>query len=269
MMIDFEKLSASVPRDESEYIADDGLLHCRKCGGSREVIIKLFGKMQKVHCICKCIEEKIESENRQSKWNIYESNRRICFRGSSHSHCTFSNSEQTEDIKVGEKYAENFDKFKAEGKGIIFHGRVGSGKSHIAACIANAVIDKGYKAYMTNVPEIVNTLQSSFEGRQTFIDSLNDFHLLVLDDLGVERKTEYMTEQVFNIIDSRYRSGLPMIVTTNLSRMDMASPSTIENARIYDRIAERCLPIEIKGASRRRQNARTEFGEMKELLKGD
>ena len=53
--------------------------------------------------------------------------------------------------------------------------------------------------------------------RNAYINSFNSFPLLIIDDLGVERNSEFAREQVFNIIDSRYRSQLPMIVTTNLT----------------------------------------------------
>ena len=54
------------------------------------------------------------------------------------------------------------------------------------------------------------------EERAAFIASLDDYSLLVIDDLGVERSTEYAMEQMFTVIDSRYRSKKPLIVTTNL-----------------------------------------------------
>jgi DNA replication protein DnaC len=88
----------------------------------------------------------------------------------------------------------------------------------------------------------------------------------VIDDLGIERETEYAKEQVYNVIDSRYRANLPMIITTNLSIDKIKNPTDIENGRIYDRIIERCFPIEVKGQNRRHKAVRESYGDMKELL---
>ena len=64
---------------------------------------------------------------------------------------------------------------------------------------------------------ILGDLAASFEGRNEYISRLCSFPLLILDDFGMERGTEYGLEQVYNVIDSRYRSGRPLIVTTNLT----------------------------------------------------
>lgn len=69
---------------------------------------------------------------------------------------------------------------------------------------------------MTNFALILNDLAASFEGRNEYISRLCRYPLLILDDFGMERGTEYGLEQVFNVIDSRYRSGKPLIVTTTL-----------------------------------------------------
>ena len=105
-----------------------------------------------------------------------------------------------------------------------------------------------------------------FDGKQEFIDSLNKYTLLIIDDLGAERKTEYMVEHVFNIIDSRYRSGLPMIITTNLTADELKKPQAIEYSRIYDRVLERCHPVKVEGVSRRRESLKNDFADIQKKL---
>ena len=78
--------------------------------------------------------------------------------------------------------------------------------------------------HMTNFALILNDLAASFEGRNEYISRLCRYPLLILDDFGMERGTEYGLEQVFNVIDSRYRSGKPLIVTTNLTLDRPAKP---------------------------------------------
>ena len=89
---------------------------------------------------------------------------------------------------------------------------------------------------MTNFPTILNRLTGMFsEDRADFIASFDEYDLLIIDDLGVERSTEYAMEQMFFIIDSRYRSRRPMIITTNLKLAELKNPPDLAHARIYDR----------------------------------
>ena len=73
------------------------------------------------------------------------------------------------------------------------------------------------------------------EDRADFIASFDEYDLLIIDDLGVERSTEYAMEQMFFVIDSRYRSRRPMIITTNLKLSELKNPPDLAHARIYDR----------------------------------
>ena len=80
---------------------------------------------------------------------------------------------------------------------------------------------------MTNFPTILNRLTGMFsEDRADFIASFDEYDLLIIDDLGVERSTEYAMEQMFFVIDSRYRSRRPMIITTNLKLAELKNPLT-------------------------------------------
>ena len=119
---------------------------------------------------------------------------------------------------------------------------------------------------MTNFATLTNKIQGTFDGKQELIDSLNRYSLLIIDDLGTERNTDYMKELVFNIIDARYRSGLPMILTTNLPMDEIKKSNDIGYTRIYDRILERCFPVAVKGHSRRRQHVRDSYVNMKDEL---
>lgn len=269
-MINIEQISNSVPRSEDEYLGQNGLLHCRKCGDALEVIIDvpIIGR-KKVRCICSCMKQVRDEAEDRAKREELDRNRRICFGGSDLMKCRFENSEETESLKMAKNYVRHFAGFRSQGKGLLLYGTVGTGKSHMAACIANDLIDEGYKVLMTNFATMVNILQSSFEGRQEYINSLNRYALLIIDDLGAERKSDYMQEQVFNIIDARCRSGLPMIITSNLTMTELTEPTEIMCQRIYDRILERCHPIEMIGASRRIGKGRTEYKQTKMLLKGD
>lgn len=261
----------SIPLNDGDYKGENGLLYCGKCNTPKQTKITVLGKVHYPYCICKCEEERLNKEDEERKRNEFEKRvkdlRRAGFPDADMMKWNFANDDmENEQItKAMKRYVENFPELRKQGKGLLLYGNVGRGKTYAACEVANALIDKGYSVLVTNFSRILNTLQGSFD-KQEYIDSLNDFSLLVIDDLGIERSTEYAKEQVYNIIDSRYRLGLPMIVTTNLSIDKIKNPADIENGRIYDRIIERCFPIEVKGQNRRHKAVRESYSDMKELL---
>ena len=101
---------------------------------------------------------------------------------------------------------------------------------------------------------------------EDMITELNRAKLLITDDLGAERSTDFTLEKVYNIIDSRYSAGLPMILTTNLDLTEMQQCKDIRYQRIYERILEVCYPVKFEGKSRRKCEAKDRFAEMRELL---
>lgn len=260
-----EKISRSVPNVEKEYLAEDGLLHCAKCHEKTETVVEFLGKKKKVRCICDCKRKEIEARDEKERAEERERERRVCFAETNMSAWTFANDDR-KNPKISDamkKYADNFADFRKTGRGLVLYGTVGTGKTYLAACIANELLDKGYTVLMTNFARLTNQIQSSFSGRNEYIDSLNKYSMLVIDDLGAERDSEYMQEMIFNIIDSRYRAGLPFIVTTNLTAKELSAPKDIGRQRIYDRILERCYPVEVLGGSRRRNALLNNFEAMK------
>jgi DNA replication protein DnaC len=169
-------------------------------------------------------------------------------------------------MEAMKRYVENFDEFRKQGKGLLLFGTVGTGKSFAAACIVNSLIDKGCPALMTNFGRIANTVSGMFEGKQEYYDSLNRFPLLALDDLSAERKTEYMQEIVFNVVDSRYRAKLPLIVTTNLTWQELANPQDITYQRIFSRLLEMCIPVKFEGSDKRIEGLKNSLAGARELL---
>ena len=270
-----ETAKNSININEGDY-QKDGLWYCGKCDTPKQCRITLFGSVRTPMCICKCeierkeAEEKArrEAEARERLNKRIAENRKAGFPESDMLTWTFENDDK-QNVKVTNamlRYVEIFDDMKSKGKGLLLYGSVGTGKTFAACEVANALIDKGYTALVTSFARLTNTIQGMYDGKQEYIDGLNDFDLLVIDDLGAERKSEYMQEMVYNIIDSRYRSGLPMIITTNLTIDEITKPDSIGNSRIYDRILERCFPILVDGNSRRRKAVRADFEEIKELL---
>ena len=266
-----KKASESIRAEQGDYELD-GLLHCHKCNTPKQTRVELFGRIRTPMCLCKCEVEKREREEAERKRIEFQARvkemRRVGFPEAEMQNWNFANDdgESGQIITVAKNYVENFDKMLEDGKGLLLFGGVGNGKTFASACIANALIDKGYPCMMTNFARIANTVQGMFEGRQDYYDSFNRFPLLVIDDLSAERKTEYMQEIVFNVIDSRYRAGLPIIVTSNLTADEIKNPADISYQRIFSRLLEMCIPVESKGEDRRRKILKTSFSEYSEIL---
>ena len=148
---------------------------------------------------------------------------------------------------------EKWEREYAENLGCLFWGSVGTGKSYLAGCIANALMEKEIPVYMTKIPVYMTN----------FALILND---LIIDDFGMERGTEYGLEQFYNVIDSRYRSKKPLIVTTNLTLNELHHPQDTAHARIYDRLLEMRPPILFTGGNFRRKTAQSKLECLKELL---
>lgn len=267
-----EQGKLSIKANEGDYIGEDGLLYCGNCHTKKQTEVNIFGTVRRPMCLCKCMAEKRDAEEAAMKREEFERRtkeyRKTGFPESDMQNWTFENDDMANEriTKAMRNYVDNFAELKKHGKGLLLYGSIGKGKTYAACEVANALIDKGYPVLVTNFARLTNTIQGKFEGKQEYIDSLNQFQLLVIDDLGAERKSEYMQEIVYNIIDSRYRAGLPFIITTNMTIEEIKTPTDIGNARIYDRIIERCFPIEVNGKNRRRKKVIAEYDEMKKLL---
>lgn len=264
--------NASITANDGDYIGDDGLLYCGNCHTRKQTEIIVLGMPRRPMCLCKCAQEKKEQEEKRQKEIEFERRvkqyRRMGFPESEMQHWTFENDDGMNEklTNAMRNYANGFITFKKQGKGLLLYGSVGTGKTYAACEVANDLISRGIPALATNFIRLTNTIQGHFDKRQEYIDGLNDFELLVLDDLGVERDSKYMQEMVYYIIDGRYRANLPMIITTNLSIEQIKKADNIEQIRIYDRILERCFPIEVVGNSRRRKMVRDSYTNMKDAL---
>lgn len=256
---------------EGDYIGEDGLWYCGKCHTKKQTEIVLPWGVKRPMCLCKCESERIKREDAERKRREFaamvEKNRRAGFADYEMSKWTFANddNESPKLTAAMKRYVDNFADMERHGKGLLLYGSCGTGKTYAACEVANALIDRGVTVLVTNFARLINDLQGNFE-RQAYIDGLNYYRLLIIDDLGVERNTEYAKEQVYNIIDGRYRAGMPMIITTNLSMDKMSKPDDMDNLRIYDRILERCYPIKVDGVSRRKKAVMAEYASMRDML---
>ena len=179
----------------------------------------------------------------------------------------FDVAEDTDTIRWAKNYVANWKKVRAENLGLLLWGDVGTGKSFAAACIANALLEQATPVLMTNFSKILNQMGTMYtEERYQYIASFNHYPLLIVDDLGIERSTEYAKEQVYAVIDERYKANLPLIITTNLTIGEIRNPENVADARIYSRVLEMCTPIHVGGGDRRQAMSRNKQERMKSVL---
>lgn len=270
------------PEGNDYYDDEDGLLHCGKCKGAKETRVNIPdfqnpdgpGRVAVLPCICKCRQEEMqrkkEAEMHEEQMRRIESLRAGSLIESKYRNANFRNFQRTKAndraFRIAVRYTERFDEMFCKNQGLIFWGKVGTGKSYTAACIANELLAKLTTVIMTSFVKILQDVQNPQFDEASYISKLNSAKLLIIDDLGTERGTEYANEKVYNVIDSRYRSSKPMILTTNMTIEEMMQTTDIRYKRIYDRIFEMCYPVKMAGASWRQQEAAKRFDEMKNLM---
>ena len=272
---EMEGLGHPVVLREDEYLNEDNLLCCSNCHTPRQKRIEVAGKRMEPRCMCACQTadyEKREQERKHREFlDMVERNRSVGLPDPELRKHTFENDlgYNPKQIEMAKRYVQHWAEFRNNSTGLLLWGDVGTGKSFIAGCIANALLDKGVPVLMTNFARLLNKLTDMYSGdRNAYIDSFKKYPLMIIDDLGMERDSEFAREQVFSVIDSRYRSQLPMIVTTNLSLEELKDTADLSKARIYDRVMERCLPIKVNEQNIRELNQAAVLARAKQLLSG-
>ena len=248
---------------------------CEKCGENKYLMVS-FANGQPFpvprQCQCKRDETQREEEERerQRKERVIRELKVKGFDRADMQLWTFDNDDNKHPkaTSLAKRYCKNFERFKEKGTGLLFHGNVGSGKTFLAACVANELMNQGIPVLMTNFSQIINSISGSYDGKQAYIDSMGNFDVLIIDDLGAERYTEYAQEIVFSVIDARVRLRKPLIVTTNLSIAELSGTKDITRERIYSRVLERCFPIEINGEDRRKAEFEAHYRASREILGG-
>ena len=267
--------AGSLPDD---YIGRDGLLYCGQCNTRKErEIIWFDGKPKKVPVMCKCRaeEERLKKEQMQKEEEMRSIQRAKIssmmddtFRTACFANYQIRNGNERH-LKVAKKYCIEFSKMYERNQGLLFWGTVGTGKSYTAACIANYLLEANTSVVMTSFVRILQEMQGfDREREETFTNKMNSVKLLIIDDLGAERSTDYALEKVYGIIDNRYRAKKPLILTTNLTLQQMQEATDIRYARIYDRIFEMCYPMEFSGVSWRKREAAQRYEETRKILEG-
>lgn len=221
------KAASYLPINPDDY-HENGILFCGKCHTPKQAEI-MPGVI--VRCLCECEgRERIKRENESANKLWHQMSREWV---SGYENMKINDGDNTA-MKIARKVVENWRDMKGNGIGFALYGGTGTGKTYAAAAVANAVIDMGGRAWIATASKMVDM----FSVEKEVVESrLKYFDLVVIDDLGAQRETEYADQRIFDILDTRFNSSLPTIITTN---MDLSKPT---NDRIYSRIIGACSGI--------------------------
>lgn len=250
------------------YTGSDGLIRCKLCGRKLETILHFNSPAlkhmdgMKVNCICLCDKERIEKAHKEmqalEKQSESPLRRAECFKSKEMQEMTFDkdDSASTKASRTVRKYANDYETGVLLGKikWLFIYGGFGTGKSFYAACIANALIDKGYTVRMGTGADFEAEIFGA-QDKAAAYQKLLDYDLLILDDFASERKSDYMLEVLYNIANDRYNARKPMIFTSNMTTEETVNPTDPRIRRIMSRVWEIGFPIELDGQDRRKANA--------------
>lgn len=204
-----------------------GAPDCTLCGGLGYLRQDLpvghpdFGKLQ----ICNCRHSQVSQQVRQRLFALSHLDEL--------KHLTFENfnprgrvgswPQQADSLEQAYNHARQF--VQSLNGWLLFQGRYGCGKTHLAAAIANFAVDLGVPTLFITVPDLLDSLRFAFQDPEsTFEERFNEIRgapLLIMDDFGTQNATSWAQEKLFQILNYRYINRLPMVVTTNLSLDDI------------------------------------------------
>ena len=135
--------------------------------------------------------------------------------------------------------------------GLMLSGDVGAGKTYLASCIANALLDKGQRVLFIVVPDLLDQIRATFDSDKNaweytefeLMEAARQVPLLILDDLGANNYTEWSKNRIYSIINYRLNHQLPVIITTNITPEDLEAHL---GERTTSRLLEMCKPYRLQ-----------------------
>lgn len=249
---------------------------CEICNEFIEKDIEILGSLRRVPIMCSCKKKKLEEKAIQEEINEREIRLKQLFRNSlmdnKFKECTFDKWDHqlgSEKIyKITSKYSNSFKEMKKNNVGLLIYGEPGNGKTYATCCIANQLIPLGITCICVSINSLLERIKETYskygnEGEIEVLRGLRNADLLILDDLGTEQITEWSRSRVYNIIDARYRNGLPLIISTNVG---INKIQEIYSKRTYDRILEMCTPVKNESSSIRTVKSKDKTNIIKALL---
>lgn len=219
---------------------------CPECGRPLvRGIIRLFGKTTEYNITCQCVIDKRKDEDERLREfkRIQHIERLIASSGipkkwvGATFYTLIKRPGMEKALTSCINYASEFASVQSRGIGMYLYGPTGSGKTHLAAAIANTLLKKGVSVKWWNVTSLYNAIKETFGTPDTGIMSgCKSAGLLILDDLGTEKTTGWTAETAYDIINSRIDNLLPTIITSNLTLSDL---SRLADSRLVSRLSDK------------------------------
>lgn len=139
------------------------------------------------------------------------------------------------------------------GRGLWLFGDVGTGKTTLAMLVAKSALEAGRSVAIYSLPRLLNEIRRTYEDGNDrsyvdLLDRLAEVDLLHVDDLGAEKSSAWVLEQLYAIVNARYEAQRSMVITTNLDRGPLVDQIT---ERTVSRLEEMCEVIPVYGEDHR------------------
>lgn len=157
-------------------------------------------------------------------------------------------------VEAVRAFTEDLGANLSTGRGLWFEGDVGTGKTTLAMLVSKRAIEAGYTAAIYSLPRLLARIRRTYDGEAGelsylgFFRRLTSVDLLHIDDLGAEKRSDWVLEQLYAIVDERYASDRSMVVTTNLGHEQLKDQI---GERTVSRLAQMCEPLPMHGTDRR------------------
>jgi DNA replication protein DnaC len=157
-------------------------------------------------------------------------------------------------VQVVKRYVRDIEQNLDDGRGLWFYGSVGTGKTTMAMLVSRSALDAGRSVAIYSLPRLLAEIRATFEADSEgsyvdFLDRLTVVDLLHIDDVGAERTSDWVLEQLYAIVNARYEDERSVIITTNLERDELVEQI---RERTVSRLEEMCTLVPLFGEDARR-----------------
>jgi DNA replication protein DnaC len=153
-----------------------------------------------------------------------------------------------------QKFIENLDERLGQGRGLWLFGDTGTGKTTLAMLVSKAALEAGKTVAIYSLPKLLARIRRTYdsepggEGYLSFFERLTSVDLLHIDDLGAEKRSDWVLEQLYALINERYEAERSVLVTTNLDHRELEEQI---GPRTVSRLAQMCEAVDVFGQDRR------------------
>lgn len=227
---------------------------CPDCGAVLRYVrlMPINGRAMYRRGMCRC-EEQINNQRQQEYIEKITRENLTAYSGLGALRAkTFAELKGTEIQKAlnhGRRFAENYP----HDRWLIYSGQVGVGKTHLAAAIANDLVDRFVRVKFVVLPELLDEIRDSY-GNESSINPVADLYhadVVIIDDLGAHKVTEWATEEIYKIINNLYNLKRAVVITTNFDTYGELRACV--GARTADRMIHKAVWCSIAGQSHRQK----------------